>query len=155
MPAMIAACRERAPAALRHADAESAAMVKSSSEVSCVNVSVRVPAHRPVAADEFCRGFGTGGGRRLTAGINHLPAADVDRFADQQPNLVPLLDYWSTLPAVQELHRDLVAAVEGSLPSASSAFDEELTPINPSSADRMAALSLSVPPEVRSCCTIR
>lgn len=44
-------------------------------------VSVRVPAHRPVAADEFCRTFGTGGGRRLAAGINHLPASDMDRFA--------------------------------------------------------------------------
>ena len=44
-------------------------------------VSVRVPAHRPIGADEFCRGFGTGGGRKLAAGINHLPAADVDRFA--------------------------------------------------------------------------
>jgi len=44
-------------------------------------VSVRVPAHSPVAADEFCRGFDTGGGRKLAAGINRLPAADVDRFA--------------------------------------------------------------------------
>lgn len=44
-------------------------------------VSVRVLAHRPVAADEFCPGFGTGGGRKRAAGINHLPAADVDRFA--------------------------------------------------------------------------
>jgi hypothetical protein len=44
-------------------------------------VSVRVPAGRPTGADEFCRGFGTGGGRKLAAGINHLPAAEVDRFA--------------------------------------------------------------------------
>jgi len=44
-------------------------------------VSVRVPPHSPVAADEFCRGFDTGGGRKLAAGINHLPATDVDRFA--------------------------------------------------------------------------
>jgi hypothetical protein len=44
-------------------------------------VSVRVPAQSPVAADEFCRGFDTGGGRRLAAGINRLPAMDVDRFA--------------------------------------------------------------------------
>jgi len=44
-------------------------------------VSLRVPAQRPVAADEFCRSFGTGGGRRLAAGINHLPASDMDRFA--------------------------------------------------------------------------
>ena len=44
-------------------------------------VSVRVPAHRPIGADEFCRGFGTGGGRKLAAGINHLPASNMDRFA--------------------------------------------------------------------------
>jgi len=44
-------------------------------------VSVRVPAGSRVAADEFCRGFETGGGRMLAAGINHLPAADVDRLA--------------------------------------------------------------------------
>ena len=44
-------------------------------------VSVRVPAHSPVAADEFCRDFDTGGGRKLAAGINRLPATDVDGFA--------------------------------------------------------------------------
>jgi hypothetical protein len=43
-------------------------------------VSVRVPARSTIAADEFCRGFETGGGRKLAAGINHLPAADVDRL---------------------------------------------------------------------------
>ncbi|WP_407924043.1 acetyltransferase [Burkholderia ubonensis] len=44
-------------------------------------VSVRVPACRPLGADDFCRSFDTGGGRRLAAGINHLPEVDVDRFA--------------------------------------------------------------------------
>ena len=44
-------------------------------------VSVRVPVRSRVTADEFCRGFDTGGGRKLAAGINHLPAADVDRLA--------------------------------------------------------------------------
>ncbi|MFC3106623.1 DHH family phosphoesterase [Undibacterium arcticum] len=43
-------------------------------------VSVRVPAGHPVGADEFCRSFDTGGGRRLAAGINHLPEADVEDF---------------------------------------------------------------------------
>jgi hypothetical protein len=43
-------------------------------------VSVRVPAGSGVTADEFCRGFETGGGRKLAAGINHLPAANVDRL---------------------------------------------------------------------------
>jgi hypothetical protein len=44
-------------------------------------VSVRVPAHSPVAADEFCRDFDTGGGRKRAGGINHLPRGDVARFA--------------------------------------------------------------------------
>jgi hypothetical protein len=44
-------------------------------------VSVRVPANGMVSAAEFCRGFETGGGRRSAGGINHLPEADLDRFA--------------------------------------------------------------------------
>jgi len=44
-------------------------------------VSVRVPAASLLGADDFCRSFETGGGRRLAAGINHLPEVDVDRFA--------------------------------------------------------------------------
>jgi len=44
-------------------------------------VSVRVPTGSRVTADEYCRGFETGGGRKLAAGINHLPAADVDHLA--------------------------------------------------------------------------
>jgi hypothetical protein len=44
-------------------------------------VSVRVPAQRAIGAADFCRGFETGGGRRLAGGINHLPDADVERFA--------------------------------------------------------------------------
>ena len=43
--------------------------------------SVRVPAGGPVTADEFCRGFATGGGRKLAAGINHVPAGSVDHLA--------------------------------------------------------------------------
>ena len=43
-------------------------------------VSVRVPAHREMGAADFCRGFHTGGGRRLAGGINHLPDGDVDHF---------------------------------------------------------------------------
>ncbi len=44
-------------------------------------VSVRVPAHSPVSAAEFCRGFDTGGGRKMAGGINHLPESDLDYFA--------------------------------------------------------------------------
>jgi nanoRNase/pAp phosphatase (c-di-AMP/oligoRNAs hydrolase) len=44
-------------------------------------VSVRVPSHSAVDASAFCRDFETGGGRKLAAGINHLPHTEVDRFA--------------------------------------------------------------------------
>ncbi|WP_432262052.1 acetyltransferase [Cupriavidus sp. TMH.W2] len=43
-------------------------------------VSVRVPAHSATGAADFCRGFETGGGRRLAGGINHLSDADVEHF---------------------------------------------------------------------------
>jgi hypothetical protein len=46
-------------------------------------VSLRVPATSNVAADEFCRRFPTGGGRRTAAGINHLPRSDFASFTDQ------------------------------------------------------------------------
>jgi hypothetical protein len=44
--------------------------------------SVRVPAAHAVGAADFCRIFETGGGRRLAAGINHLPDSDVRRFTE-------------------------------------------------------------------------
>lgn len=43
-------------------------------------VSVRAPLDRPDGADELCRGFATGGGRKAAAGINHLAMGDLDRF---------------------------------------------------------------------------
>lgn len=43
-------------------------------------VSVRVPTGRPLGADDFCRTFDTGGGRKRAGGINHLPETDVERF---------------------------------------------------------------------------
>ena len=46
-------------------------------------VSVRVPATRSVSADEFCRGFETGGGRKLAAGIDCLQDSDVDSFVER------------------------------------------------------------------------
>ena len=44
-------------------------------------VSVRAPLARPVGADQLCRQFETGGGRKAAAGINYLPDADYARFA--------------------------------------------------------------------------
>jgi hypothetical protein len=44
-------------------------------------VSVRAPLERPHGADALCRQFETGGGRTAAAGIDTLPASDLERFA--------------------------------------------------------------------------
>ena len=43
-------------------------------------VSVRAPLNRKFGADDLCRQFPTGGGRKAAAGINHLPADQIDAF---------------------------------------------------------------------------
>ena len=43
-------------------------------------VSVRAPLIRKTGADALCRQFASGGGRAAAAGINELPAADLQRF---------------------------------------------------------------------------
>ncbi|MFP3873667.1 MAG: acetyltransferase [Thiohalophilus sp.] len=43
-------------------------------------VSVRAPLNNRRGADELCRQFDTGGGRKAAAGINHLPEAQYDAF---------------------------------------------------------------------------
>ncbi|UVJ46010.1 DHH family phosphoesterase [Pseudomonas sp. LS1212] len=53
----------------------------SSNTAGGYTVSVRTPAHSPLAADAFCRHFPSGGGRKRAAGINHLPASDLMSFA--------------------------------------------------------------------------
>ena len=44
-------------------------------------VSVRAPLNHRTGADELCRQFETGGGRKAAAGINHLPEAAIPAFA--------------------------------------------------------------------------
>jgi len=44
-------------------------------------VSVRAPLQRKEGADELCRQFPTGGGRKAAAGINHLPEDSFDDFS--------------------------------------------------------------------------
>jgi hypothetical protein len=44
-------------------------------------VSVRAPLAHPAGADTLCRQFESGGGRSGAAGIDRLPADDIDRFA--------------------------------------------------------------------------
>lgn len=46
-------------------------------------VSVRAPLDRKEGADEICRRFPTGGGRKAAAGINNLPADQLDDFIVQ------------------------------------------------------------------------
>jgi hypothetical protein len=43
-------------------------------------VSVRAPLATRQGADSLCRQFATGGGRAAAAGINHLPAQELERF---------------------------------------------------------------------------
>ncbi|PWB55625.1 MAG: acetyltransferase, partial [Nitrosomonadales bacterium] len=43
-------------------------------------VSVRAPRLNPAGADDLCRQFETGGGRKSAAGINHLPESELARF---------------------------------------------------------------------------
>ncbi|MNZ60642.1 hypothetical protein D3C78_787150 [compost metagenome] len=43
--------------------------------------SLRVPAATDLPADEFCRGFATGGGRARAAGINHLADDGLEQLA--------------------------------------------------------------------------
>jgi len=43
-------------------------------------VSVRAPLNNKTGADELCRQFETGGGRKAAAGVNHLPENDYENF---------------------------------------------------------------------------
>ena len=45
-------------------------------------VSVRAPLNNKTGADELCRQFETGGGRKAAAGINHLAEDQYQRFVD-------------------------------------------------------------------------
>jgi len=46
-------------------------------------VSVRAPLNNKTGADELCRQFESGGGRKAAAGINKLPAADYELFQEK------------------------------------------------------------------------
>lgn len=46
-------------------------------------VSVRAPFSQKSGADDLCRQFETGGGRKAAAGINHLPEAEYDLFVEK------------------------------------------------------------------------
>lgn len=46
-------------------------------------ISVRAPLNNKTGADELCRQFDTGGGRKAAAGINHLPKNQLQTFIDK------------------------------------------------------------------------
>lgn len=52
-------------------------------------VSVRAPVARAAGADVLCRRFVTGGGRAGAAGINRLPADEVERFVRELERAYP------------------------------------------------------------------
>ncbi len=58
------------------------AMLTQQSEDSFL-VSVRAPLNNKTGADELCRQFETGGGRKAAAGINKLPSSDYDLFVEK------------------------------------------------------------------------
>jgi hypothetical protein len=45
-------------------------------------ISVRAPLNKKTGADELCRQFATGGGRAAAAGVNDLPADQLNYFID-------------------------------------------------------------------------
>jgi hypothetical protein len=55
-------------------------------------VSVRAPLANPAGADELCRAFPSGGGRKGAAGINRLPPDQLEaffaRFRAAYPNVI-------------------------------------------------------------------
>lgn len=54
-------------------------------------VSVRAPKANPMGADDLCRAFPTGGGRKAAAGINQLPAERYADFVQQFQQIYPAL----------------------------------------------------------------
>lgn len=66
---------------LAKAHAASAVALLSPKSSGGFMVSLRVPSDARMTADTFCRQYPTGGGRRTAAGINDLPASELERFA--------------------------------------------------------------------------
>jgi len=46
-------------------------------------ISVRAPLNNKTGADELCRQFESGGGRKAAAGINHLPESELPLFIER------------------------------------------------------------------------
>lgn len=67
---------------LANGDPDRAHAVLTTKANGCYLVSVRAPLNNKTGADELCMQFPTGGGRKAAAGINDLPAAELQRFID-------------------------------------------------------------------------
>jgi hypothetical protein len=65
---------------LAKAHAGSAVAIVSHKTEGGFLVSLRVPKESSLSAEGFARRFPTGGGRKTAAGINHLPAPELDAF---------------------------------------------------------------------------
>ncbi|MFV0275768.1 MAG: DHH family phosphoesterase [Parahaliea sp.] len=68
---------------LANADPDRAHAVLTIKPSGTYLVSVRAPLNNKTGADELCRQFPTGGGRKAAAGINDLPAGMLEAFIDK------------------------------------------------------------------------
>jgi len=66
---------------IANASPRQAHAVLTPARAGAYTVSVRAPLARREGADTLCRAFAGGGGRRAAAGINGLPATELDTFA--------------------------------------------------------------------------
>ncbi|TXS96222.1 DHH family phosphoesterase [Parahaliea maris] len=67
---------------LANGDPDRAHAVLTTKANGCYLVSVRAPLNNKTGADELCMQFPTGGGRKAAAGVNDLPADQLQRFID-------------------------------------------------------------------------
>lgn len=56
--------------------------VLSDTPTGHVMISVRAPLENRVGADDICRQFPSGGGRKAAAGVNNLPETEIERFIE-------------------------------------------------------------------------
>lgn len=68
--------------ARKNPDKAHALLIPIDEQQSIYRVSVRAALNNKQGADEICRQFETGGGRKAAAGINALQAKELDRFVD-------------------------------------------------------------------------
>lgn len=65
---------------LARANPDRAHALLSTLDDDCYQVSLRAPLNNREGADDVCRQFETGGGRKAAAGVNRLPKSELARF---------------------------------------------------------------------------